>query len=198
MAATDLTTVQAVRDFLQKPAADEEQDLIIAALITRASLAIMDYTQREFAPASSSTARTFEYEGGGFLDLAPYDIRTVTLVRMDTDEASPTTLAADEYRLYPYPSKNGVYSALRLAPYVVASRARWQQRLVEVTGTWGFSAVPDDVAHQCIVTVADWLRLNVQAFSRTFSLDEQRLDIPEDLPSSVRAGLGRWKRLTYR
>lgn len=195
----DLCTTAEVRAFLQKPAADTAQDAIIAALITRASGTIHDFCQREFASdVSGSTARTFEYRGGGFLDLAPYDARTVSQVKVDTDETSPTTLQTTDWRLFPYPAADGVYTALRLAPSLAHSRARWQQRLVEVTGTWGFSAVPDEVKHHAIVTVAVWLRRDVAAFSTTFNVDEDRVERPEALPSSVRQGLNRWRRLTYR
>jgi hypothetical protein len=198
VATTDLCTVQEVRDFLQKPDGDTGQDLIIGLLVTRASLEVMRVTGREFAPAVSSTARTFEYEGGGFLDLAPYDARTVTQVRIDVDEGSPTTLQSDEWRLFPYPSRDGVYTALRLAPYVIRSRARWQQRLVEVTGTWGFASVPQDVKHWTIVSVAEWLRKDVAAFSRVFNLETEQIDLPESLPRAAVVGLSRWRRESYR
>lgn len=195
---SDLTTVAAVRSFMQKPAGDTGQDTEIQNLVTRASGAIMHYTEREFAPATSTpTARTFEYKGGGWLDVAPYDIRTVTQIRLDTDESSPTTLTSTEYRLYPYPARHGVYTALRLGPYLVHSRARWQQRLVEITGTWGFATVPEDVAHACIVTVAMWLRRDVTPFESTFSIDEGRLERPAILPSSVIAALAPYKREAY-
>lgn len=172
MAAGDLTTTAAVRSFLQKRNDDTDQDAIIADLITRASTAISRYCTREFAPkVDASTARTFEYAGSGLLSLAPYDARTVTQVRIDTDEASPTTLTSSDYRLAPYPARDGVYTHLRLSPFVLVSTSRFVSRLVEVTGTWGFASVPVDVEEACIVTAAEWTRRLV-AGRAAFPADE--------------------------
>lgn len=196
--STDLVTVEDVRRFLQKQSTDTGQDPIIATLISRASKAIIRYTEREFAPAGSAgEARTFEYAGGSFLSLSPYDLRAITRVRLDIDEASPTTLTSSDYRLYPNPASEGVYTAIRLAPYLIHSSTRWQQRLVEITGTWGFASVPEEVKHWTIVTVALWLRRDVATFESTFSIDEERLERPQALPSAVRAGLSHHKRDVY-
>ena len=49
--------------------------------------------------------------------------------------------------------------------------------------------------HCAIVTTAIWLRRDVAAFSSTFKLDEDRVERPEGLPSSVRATLASWRRI---
>lgn len=201
MASTDLCTLSEVRSFLQKPSTDTNQDAIISSLITRASLAIMRYCDREFAPASTSTVRKFEWNprNYGLLDLAPYDVRAVTLVRLDSDQTSPTTLTTDEYRLWPRPSRDGTYQALRIRPWSIVSPS-WQfpdVREVEVTGTWGFSAVPEDVKHTALVTVATWLRRDVAAFSQTFNISEDRVERPEFLPSAIARQLDHYKRTIY-
>lgn len=197
MAAEDLTTIGAVRAFLQKPAADVSQDAEIAVLITAASRAIMRWTSREFAPSVSAVARDFEYDGGGVLWFGVYDLRSVTSVQIDALEASPTTLTTDEYRLYPVPARDGVYGALRLDPTLLHSRARWNQRIVRVTGDWGFATVPADVAQACVVTVAIWLRRDVQGFVTTFNIDEQRTEVPEALPAQAARMLTPWRREVY-
>lgn len=192
--SVDLCTLADVRTFLQKPAGDTGQDAVISSLITRASTAILKDCQREFAPVTTSEARTFAYDGRGRLSLAPYDLRSVSLIRMDTDDSSPTTITSDQYRLWPRPAVNGTYLTILFDGTVGGTRNNWRDRLVEVTGAWGFAAVPDDVKHAAVVTTAIWLRRDVAAFSSTFNLDEDRVERPETLPSSVRAMLAPYRR----
>lgn len=198
MAAQDLTTLSAVRSFLQKPVADTAQDTIIGSLITRASDAIMRYTQREFAPITASTARTFLSDERGYLSLSPYDLRSVTLVRMDTDTASPVTLTTDEYRLRPVPSGSGTYTHVLLNPTSGHPSTRFADRTIEITGAWGFAAIPTDVEHACILTVAEWLRAEVSAFSNAFAEESSPPNSPQaSIPQSARAVLIPFMRAQY-
>lgn len=200
MASTDLCTLSEVRSFLQKQSTDTGQDAIISSLITRASLAIMRYCDREFAPATTAATRKFEWHPNAtFVDLAPYDVRSVTTVRLDSDQTTPTTLTTDEYRLWPRPNRDGTYQALRIRPWTIVSPS-WQfpdVREVEVTGDWGFAAIPEDVKHTALVTVATWLRRDVAAFSQTFNLSEDRVERPEFLPSAIARQLDHYKRTIY-
>lgn len=200
MAAYDLCSLSEVRSFLQKPTSDTDQDTIIQAIISRASLAIMRYTDREFAPATTSATRKFEWDAQTpWLSLAPYDLRTVTLFRLDSDQASPSTLTTADYRLAPRPSRDGTYTAVKLRPSSVVSPT-WQfpdVREVEITGAWGFAAIPEDVKHTAIVTTATWLRRDVSAFSQTFNLNEDRVERPEFLPSAIARQLDHYKRHSY-
>lgn len=199
MAAQDLTTLSAVRSFLQKPTADTNQDTIIQSLITRASDAIMRYTQREFAPTASATARNFLSDERGYVSLAPYDLRSVSQVRMDTDTSSPVTLTTDEYRLRPVPAPLSVYTYLLLNPTSGHPSTRFAQRTIEITGNWGFSAVPEDVAHAAILTVAAWLRDEVSAFTSAYPQEEGAVpSSPESsIPQGARAVLMPFMRSTY-
>lgn len=197
MAAADLCTLEDVRLFLGKDDSDTSQDAVIASLISRASLAIMRDCQREFAPASSSAARVFRYSTPGRMSLAPYEARTVTNVRMDSDQASPVTLTASQYRLWPVPAPDGTYLTVLFDGTEGSSSSAWRDRIVEVTGTWGMAAVPEDVRHACVVTAATWFRRDVAAFSTTFKLDEDRVERPEVLPAQVRGLLDRYRRHEY-
>lgn len=195
MAAIDLTTVDSVRQFMQFSAADTEQDAIIAATITRASRAIMRDCQREFkTTVPDGTAREFEYAGNGFLDLSPFDLRTLTTVEVDSDTDTPTTLGVDQFRLYPFPTPEGVYTALRLDVFWRGAFNRWPVRRVRVTGNWGWDAVPEDVEQACIICCAIWLRRDVSAFSTTFNVDLGALERPEAVPSAARALLAPYRR----
>lgn len=184
MAAQDLTTLTAVRRFLQKSATDTAQDDEIGYMITSASDAIMRYCQREFkSTASPGTVRKFEYRGNGYLDLAPFDLRSVTLIRMDPDLSSPYTVNTAEYRLYPQHVPQGVYTAIRLDPVLAYTASRWAHRIVEVTGTWGFASVPSEVEHATILTVNTWLKSDVTAYESVLSVDQTQLDRPAGIPS---------------
>jgi hypothetical protein len=183
---SDLTTVAAVRAFLQIPGGDDEQNAIIAALITRASRVIAVWTSREFAPANDVT-RSFLCGRRGMIDLAPFDLRAATEIVFDTDTAgSNTTLATLDYRLGPVTSRDGTYQWVRL------DRRWWHRRrhdevVVSITGDWGFAQVPADIEDACIKTVGMWLKRDVSAFSRTFNLDEGRTERPDALPAAVTA-----------
>jgi hypothetical protein len=199
MAYPDLTTRANVRAFLQKPTGDTAQDTMIDSLISRASLAIMRYCDREFvSSAAGSTARLFELEllRDGWLDLAPYDAQagSITQVRLDTDVNTPRILTTSEWRPFPIPSRDGIVTALRIIPTSLGGYHRFKHRQVEVTATWGWTSTPADVEHAAIVTTAIWLRRDVAAFSTTFSLDEDRIERPEGLPSAVRAILSAYRR----
>lgn len=198
---SDLTTLAAVRAFLQKPATETNQDPVISDLITRASVAILRWTGREFAPVTATAARVFVYQGGNFLDLYPYDLRSVSSMILDSDLASTITLTSGtDYQLRPLPARDGVYQYLRLPTYsawlhdgVSISHVK-PERQITITGAWGFASVPADIAHACIVTVATWLRADVQAFSTTINIDEGRLQRPEALPAAVVATLAPYRR----
>jgi hypothetical protein len=161
MAAQDLTTLAEVREHQQRTdSSNTTQDSLIGDLITVASDMIMEYTQREFAPQSNSTARTYRYDGRGVLNLAPDDARTVTQVRIDTDGDSPATLDSTQYKLWPTRSKHAVYSHLHLIGVpgrAVTTEAHPVYREVEVTGTWGWGSVPEPVERACILLVMDLL-----------------------------------------
>jgi hypothetical protein len=198
VAASDLCTVQDVRTRLQKPTSDVLQDPIIGDFITAVSKVITNYCNRQFTDGGTTShvysVRLNGYRRG-YVDLVPYDARTVTQVRMDTDQSVPTTLTADEYRLMPKSQGgDGVYTYMLLQPFNLTGSMRWPEREVTVTGTWGFSEVPADVAEAAAETVALWMRRDVSAFTTTYNLDESRIERPEALPSAVRALLSNYKR----
>jgi hypothetical protein len=159
MAANDLTTTTAVREYLQFGSGEHtETDALLATLVTATSVEIMRYTGCEFAPATASATRKFVYHGGGVLILAPYTLRTVSSITIDSDESNPTTLTTSDYRLRPIEPQNSVYTHLELrnlSPAVKTSSVDYRPtRQVSITGAWGYSSVPTDVAHACVLTVA--------------------------------------------
>lgn len=168
-----LTSLASFREHAQiSDATDTAQDALIETLIDSVSHAIMVYASREFVPPGTDpVARSFRYNGGGVLDLSPYDVRSVTQVRVDTDTSNPTTLAASQYRLAPLPCPDGVYQQLHLRGVSVGPTTTEQHpvyRVVEVTGTWGFAVVPKNVELAANITVQYVLRTTSQFMSDEF------------------------------
>jgi hypothetical protein len=200
MAAGDLVTLDAARDFLQFSDDAVELDGPLQDTITRASLAITRSTYgREFTP-TTSTARVFEWDGcSRRVSLAPYDLRTATSVVMDSDSTSPTTLAATSYRLAPVPASFGVYTRLELAYdlSLPAPSVSWTRRRVQVTGDWGFAAVPADVQQACLLYVAAVIRRDVQAFGSALQPNSfgEGINEPEAFPPGVRGLLAPYMRM---
>lgn len=196
--ASDLVTLEQVRSFLQKETVSTSQDEEIEAMITRASTAISSSTEREFVPETTEQRTLEGYYGskGLFVDVAPYDLQSVTALQLDTDQTSPIDLPAAQYRLGPLPAKYGVYTHIRLLPL---SRALgpivFPQVQVKVTGTWGFPSVPEDVQMACLITVATWMRREVQTFERVLSIDQGTLERPLGIPSAAMGLLAPFKRM---
>jgi hypothetical protein len=193
VAAHDLTTREAVRDFLQKTDEETAQDEIIDALISAASAEIQRHT-RIFKPHTSSgtEAKTFAWSMGT-LDLSPYFARSVTALSIGGTAQDPGT-----WTLRPRTSHDGAYTHLKIPgsevvhPLIRLADATYLDSLeqtVVVTGTWGYAEVPDDVEHWCKVTVNHWLKAEVTAFTRGFDAEAGRFTSPRALPDAAIDGL---------
>jgi len=166
VAAGDLTTLASVREFLRiTDAAQTSSDTLLSSFITQASRAIRTHCGQEFAPENTgSLTRSFAYYGGGRLFVAPYTLRSVTSVQIDTDTDSPTTLTEDsDFFVFPRGGGyDGVYEHLELRGFEPARRMSsnairpWRE--VSITGTWGFDEVPGDVGVAANMLVAWWMR----------------------------------------
>lgn len=187
-AGSDLVTVAEVREFLQKPVADTAQDEVIQAEISRAS-AVINRGWRKFRPAETAATKTFTFHGGHRLDLHPFVIRDLTSLTI-----AGNTIAADDRALRGTTADrfDGVYSWVRLWNTLPATVN--QEDEVTIVGDWGYTSVPDDVKQACIVTVAEWMRRDVAAFSTTFSLDEDRVERPEAIPRAAKMMLRPYQR----
>ena len=136
-------------------------DVRIADLIMSATKTICNKYEREFVP-QSSTVRTFRVDKN-LVDLAPYDLRSVSLVRLHPEATSPTTLTAStDYCLLPIGGDS--YNSIRLGTGVTLESDFSDDfgfSQLEVTGTWGIwaseSEVPEDVNRAAVVTVLSWL-----------------------------------------
>lgn len=198
MAAGDLTSLANAREYIQKVAGDTAQDTVISNLITRASKAIMVYTDREFAPVSAAGTTRRLQVSSLVVPFAPWDLNTIAAngVVLDPESSSPRILAATDYVALPVGKFDGVWTRLRLSSLLAfASNTQINMgfSLIDVIGTWGFPAIPADVEQACIDTVYAWMRGNVQVMSQAYELDTAIAPVSEpNLPMSAR-----WKLKPY-
>lgn len=195
MAAHDLTDLATVRSYLQKQTGDVGQDAIINVFISAASRLILAEFEREFAPVTAAATRRFELDvEEPYLDLAPYDLRTLTSLTIDPQDGGPVLVEHDDFRLKPRPAKDGVVTGVEFHRLPTNTTRGTRHRLVDIAGAWGFAAVPEDVKHWATLACVIWLRGNVAAFSTVYNLDESRVERPESLPGAVVRGLKHYRR----
>ena len=207
MAAGDLTTRADVQTFLEST--DSSRNAAIDAAITNASTAISRYCAREFT-ATASAARTFSVVptetrgplGPYRVDLAPFDLRTVTSVHLHYATPDQVTLTAADYLLLPENGTGGTYTELlirKAANVETGDRfGAFGTAQVRIAGAWGFASVPTDVAYACILTVAGWLRRDVPALEA--GLDDPRMMLPDQpmgrrIPGAALALLSPYRRI---
>lgn len=188
-APIDLTDIAAVRELLQD--SESIPDETVQVMITAASRAILNHTQRELIKGGEE-ARDF-LSRGSHLDLGSKDLRgkpTAVTLYTDLEEAEQIDLEPSEYKVRPIPPEFGVYEWLEL-PEDLTGEVQ-----VTVKGNWGFEVIPEDVAYWCGMTVVIWSRSDISAFSTTYNVDEGRVERPEDLPPAVKHALNHYRRLT--
>jgi len=200
-----LVTLDDARGFLSLADTDTNEDEALVQLIEAASLAIMSWTTRQFAPATNET-RTFDYDGSGFLNLADNDLREVTSVTIGTTH--PHVLEPREYALRPKPAKHGVHTFIEFRhrghhphprPHLygldfVGDPVDDLGTEVTITGSWGFAAVPRDVRMATMMQVAAWQRGGRMAFTRAYNPESGAVEGEVGLSGAVKALLGTYKR----
>jgi hypothetical protein len=208
VAAVDLCTLADVRLQAKHRVAYTSDDSLISPLITAASRQIMRETEREFSPATAAATRRRRVHpdrisGGAYLvELAPYDLRSVTAVTLHPEAASPVTVAAADRLLMPVEATDGVYTQLLLDAALSLNSdtlTSFGFALVDIAGAWGFAAVNEDVKQAAIVTVLSWLQRDTAAFGLQELGDEPRAvqpDLPANfsLPPAARRLLAPWRR----
>lgn len=141
---------------------DNIDDLVIISAISASSRWIDDYCQRSFNQTTSQarildSCNTRELCLGNFGDLV-----SVTTLKTDdnADGVFETTWAAGDYQLLPLTAPTRPdphpYTTIRSTGtrYFPLASCVGRVGLVEITGVWGWPAVPDAVHEACLIQSA--------------------------------------------
>jgi hypothetical protein len=160
LTARALVSIEDARRYVYRDEDDTSRDEILIDAVNLVSSSIETHCEREFAIVSGTPIRTFPLRRKmvngadvGWIDLAPYDLRSATVVKLYTDLPSPSqqTLTADEYRLRPVGGAlGGTYLEILTVELTAAEEQPGFEWEATVTGSWGMAAVPDDVQSACL------------------------------------------------
>jgi hypothetical protein len=153
---SDLITLQRAKEYLGNDGdTSAAEDNKIQGLISGISRRIGRHTGRQFVPkdppsdGDPEVTHSFRYDGGGFLQLAPYEARSVSEVKLDG-----TVIAATTYSLEPYgKNTDGTYTwmILPLRDYTLLQLPL--AGVVDLKGRFGIGSVPSDVELACLIEV---------------------------------------------
>jgi hypothetical protein len=143
--APDYATVSQVRGWLG--ISDDYDDVELSAVVTAASRAVDVAAGRQFGQVDEAETRSYEarynrhWPGGGAWIVEMDDLGDITglTVELDTNSYTDYTLEPRNALLKGYP-----YTRLIL-PRASAGFSAASQNVVEVTGLWGWLAVPNTV-----------------------------------------------------
>lgn len=160
---TDLCTVADV--YLAMETATQPIDTLTQTLITAASRIIQARYQREFAPVAGTPTRRFPVFGT-HVPLVPRDVLTALTVTLNPESSPVVLVAGTDYVLKPLSSRSllGTQNRIQLSPDLSFSSAMARTfgfAQLDITGTWGAAAVPDDVRRGAALTVASWLSARI-------------------------------------
>lgn len=184
----DLTTLAAVRRLLQAPDSEHGQDGLLQDMITEASVMLQRELGRQFS-AEANVTKTIAYFGNGYLNLAPYDLRSITAVTKDADGTDPVTLEAGGWLLRGG-TGDATYRSVTLTGYGNDRLTPFEQQTVTITGDWGFEQVPADVERGVKITVKTWLR---EGATFTPDGDVIRFERVGRIPQDVLDGLAHYR-----
>lgn len=157
-------TIRALKTRLGISVGDVVDDEELHAACFAASRAIEQYCQRTFYRTATGTTRVFEPSGPCDLDFGAWN-DLVTLTALATDEAGSgswtTTWAAADYQLLPLNPTAGPeqrpYTGLRATGSrrfpTLTGYGRTDR--IQVTGTWGWPAVPQPIRMAALVVAAE-------------------------------------------
>lgn len=208
-----LTTLQALRLHVLRDSSDDSADEKLTLYGEMMSERVTEYCQRQFLPdpASGGDApvdHLFAYDGGGSVDLSPYELRAsedlVVKLYTDRDASLQQTVPVSNYKLSPRgATRQGTYLGLDLQPFMLSGSPfgfaanvtplfddfEWQ---ITVTGRWGMAAVPRPVELAVLIAV-DAIMVNPGSMASQdlggYTIQPQILDSSYDL--DARGGLPR-------
>lgn len=167
----DLIDLNYLKTALGAPLTNSPKDARYLQAIAEASTAIRSYTERDFNTTTVTEARTFDYDGSGYLDTDDASVITgVTLL----GQAGVNDYPLDSLQWRAMPPRRAdapVFYYLLLPGFdahyapspemgftrnldVFAAEGRYHgfNAQFEVSGTWGWPAIPDDVKRATVWT----------------------------------------------
>jgi len=169
---------------------DQGLDSLLIRLINAASAEIHRVAGREFKPAGANPqTRTFDVPVRLGFDCQEREINVGDLAAWTSVAVWGAAVGAGDVVGLPRVREEWEpFVKLRFTRLVrwrgVGLRASHYVP-VDVTGDWGFPQVPEDIRQACVVTVMVWGERDIRHFSETFSLEEQRVELPRSLPRQV-------------
>lgn len=200
-----LISIEEGRRYVFRDENDSSRDGILVDAINDISDSIADHLRREICPRTENLARKFDYDGSGFLDLAPYDLRNVDSLVLYTDRpaASQKTLTTTNYRLWPTGgARGGTYLGLVLPAPALEEFDYGFGWEITLTGDWGMSASHATVPGALKLACKEWVENIVKnpgtwashAMSGYTVTPEQDFARRAGMPRSVVYRLDPWKR----
>lgn len=165
-------------------------DTLLADLIDRAQKGIDSYTGRTFEDPGADATRYFTVgvDTDGLYLYFDEDIYSITTVKSNADNASPTTITSSEY--VTIPRNTTPYYGIKI---LTSSNEYWDytddpENGIEITGRWAYSsAAPADVVQACARWAAYMYRQkDAQVFDVTAIPDAGVITIPQGIPVDVK------------
>jgi hypothetical protein len=214
--ADDIITLEEYKTLLGVSATDTRKDTQITALLKAASRAVRQFTDRRFDLGYGASARTFQYDGSGFLEVDDF----TSLVSISTDwgySGGPLyTLSASEYSAQPFRESSdddpSYYIVINAVPRPYANQMGFTRNLdtldvvggpitMTVEATWGWSEIPQDVKLATAWTIEDAITKPsnddvrseaIASYSRTYGVTETNKSLA--IPSRARDILSNYAR----
>lgn len=185
-----LCSLEDVKQYLNLESEVDQDDLLIR-LVNAASEAIITVTQREFASSGiTPEMRVFDVRDaylGSYLYIGDFSDVDEVVIKNDLDEIV-TTMDLDNVVLYPRNRRPWEpYRALRLRGQTLGDLD-----YVEVTGTWGFVSIPEEIRQAAIVTASLWYARDIERFGATFSISQDHVELPRAIPPQVSDTISRY------
>jgi hypothetical protein len=140
------------------------EDTKLTAALATASRGVEKLCNRQFNVASSATARVYEPWSDRLAKVDDISTTSGLIIKTDTagDGTYSTTLTSSQYQLRPL---NGVVDGETGWPYYEIEAidqcwpTRWDIAPIQVTSTWGWSAVPAGIKEGCLILAEEIYRL---------------------------------------
>lgn len=182
-----------VKSYLGIATDETTDDVLLDALLKRATKAIETYCGRKFEATTATRYYEMDAVEGTYLYLDDDLISVTTLTNGDSDS---TAITSTYYWLWPR-SDGPPYHAIRLLDSQTTHS--WEcdsGYMISVLGSWGWSATPpEDVAHACIrYSAYMYHQKDSGAYDVTVFPAEGVITVPQGIPADVKILLSPYRR----